>query len=62
MDGEGPAGAQAELGIRCPHMPEDTFSHGAAHIKRPLKGMNILSEEHILSNCYRLPSEKKGLL
>ena len=26
------AGAQADLGLRCPHMPEDTFSHGAAHI------------------------------
>ena len=26
------ADAQADLGLRCPHMPEDTFSHGAAHI------------------------------
>ena len=25
--------AQADLGFRCPHMPEDTFSHGAAHIE-----------------------------
>ena len=23
------ADAQADLGIRCPHMPEDRFSHGA---------------------------------
>ena len=26
------ADAQADLGIRCPHMSEDTFSHGAAPI------------------------------
>ena len=25
--------AQADLGLRCPHMPEDTFSYSAAHIK-----------------------------
>ena len=24
------ADAQADLGFCCPHMPEDTFSHGAA--------------------------------
>ena len=24
----------ADLDLRCPHMPEDTFSHGAAHIIR----------------------------
>ena len=24
--------AQADRDLRCPHMPEDTFSHGAAHI------------------------------
>ena len=24
------AGAQADLSFRCPHMPEVTFSHGAA--------------------------------
>ena len=23
---------QADLGIHCPHMPEDMFSHGAVHI------------------------------
>ena len=22
----------ADLGLRCPHMPEDTISHGAAHL------------------------------
>ena len=26
------ADAQADLGLRCPHMPEDAFSHGEAHI------------------------------
>ena len=26
------ADAQADLGLRCPHMPEGTFSHGTAHI------------------------------
>ena len=26
------ADAQADLGLHCPHMPEDTFSLGAAHI------------------------------
>ena len=26
------ADVQADLGFRCPHMPKDTFSHGAAHI------------------------------
>ena len=26
------ADAQADLGLCCPHMLEDTFSHGAAHI------------------------------
>ena len=25
------ADAQSDLGLRCPHMLEDTFSHGAAH-------------------------------
>ena len=32
---EGPdhsADAQADLSLRCPHIPEDTFSHGAAHL------------------------------
>ena len=24
---------QADLGLRCPNMPEDTFSQGAAHMK-----------------------------
>ena len=26
------ADAQADLGFRCPYMPEVTFSHGEAHI------------------------------
>ena len=24
---------QANLGLRCPHMPDDTFSHGATQLK-----------------------------
>ena len=28
------ADAQADLGLRCPHKLEDTFSHGAAHTKQ----------------------------
>ena len=24
--------AQADMGLRCPHMPEDMFSHGAVHM------------------------------
>ena len=35
-DNEGPdqtrGDAQADLGLRCPHMPEGTLSHGAAHL------------------------------
>ena len=27
------ADAQAGLGLRCPHMPEDTLSHGVAQVK-----------------------------
>ena len=28
------ADAQADLGIRCPQMPEDTFSYGSAHTRQ----------------------------
>ena len=34
-DSEGPdqtAKAQSDLGLRCPHMPEDTVSHGVARM------------------------------
>ena len=30
------ADAQSDLGLHCPRMPEDTFSHGAAHIEKAL--------------------------
>ena len=30
------ADAQADMGLRCPHMPEDKFPHGAAHAARPM--------------------------
>ena len=35
VESEGPdqtAEAQADLGLRRPHMPEDTFSHGPAYM------------------------------
>ena len=28
--GGGGGAVQADLGLRCPHMPEDTFLHGPA--------------------------------
>ena len=31
-----PADAQADLGLRRPHISEDTFSLGAAHLKFPV--------------------------
>ena len=31
------ADAQADLGLRCPHMPKNTFYHGAANIVKPIK-------------------------
>ena len=36
-DSEGPdqtAEMQTDLGLRCPHMLEDTFSHGAVHVEK----------------------------
>ena len=30
------ADAQADLGLRCPHLPGDTVSHVAAHLKKKL--------------------------
>ena len=33
VDSEGPnQTVQADQGPRCPHMPKDTFSQGAAHV------------------------------
>ena len=37
------ADAQANLGLRCPHMPENTFSDGAAHI--------LVGAQHFLQDC-----------
>ena len=34
------ADAQSDLGLRCLHMPEDTLSKGAAHIKLDLQHLN----------------------
>ena len=36
------ADAQGDLGLRCPFMPEDMFTHGAVHI---LKNLNIACEK-----------------
>ena len=33
---------QADMGLRCPHMREDTFSHGTAHITQTLSIMSML--------------------
>ena len=33
------ADAQSDQDLRCPHMPEDTLSHGTAHIQFSLKGI-----------------------
>ena len=30
------ADAQADLGLRCPHMPKDTFSYDAAHMRKDI--------------------------
>ena len=35
--------AQADLSLRCPHMPKDTFSHDAAHITFWGKCLEMLS-------------------
>ena len=31
--------AKADLGLRCPHMPEDKFSHGASKLTTSLGRM-----------------------
>ena len=33
--------AQSDLGLRCPHIPEDTFLHGAAHLESTVLLFNI---------------------
>ena len=37
------ADARSDLGLRCPHMLEDTFSHGAAHKTLYRRRCNVLS-------------------
>ena len=53
------ADAQADLGLRCPHMPEDTFSHGPARImtKHLIKcGLHKINDVtriiEVKTNCY----------
>ena len=49
--------AQADLGLRCPHMPEDTFSNDTAHI------MNIWAEtsESVHSNMCAFTQSDQNL-
>ena len=42
------ADALADLGLRCPHMSEDTFSHGSAH----LIVVNILLYKTVISDVF----------
>ena len=44
------ADAQTGLDLRCPHMPEDTFSHGAAYLIKPLS-----------CNYFWLPTRSKAV-
>ena len=37
--------AQADLDLRCPHMPEDTFSHGEVHIRPNKYLISIFSQD-----------------
>ena len=49
------ANAQADQGLRCLHMPEDIFSHGAVHIRytcthiKPSKHMETLSPDTLIT-------------
>ena len=45
------ADLQSDLGLWCPHMPEDTFPHGRAHIIS-FSGMDKLSGQITLSNYF----------
>ena len=40
----------ADLGLRCPHMPEDTFLYGAAHNMMLLYDETLNSHENSFSN------------
>ena len=50
--------AQTELGLHCPHMPEDTFFHAAAHIPSANKYARGIKISYIIhstnpESCYR---------
>ena len=45
--------AQSDLGFHCPHMLEDTFSHGAAHILVKDK-MIFLTQTRFLYNLFHI--------
>ena len=47
---------QADLGLRCSHLPKDTFSIGAAHLITPrnkLTAAQLISEDSFLSDFRR---------
>ena len=63
--------AQADLGLRCPYIPKDTFSHGAAQLNFYLSNGNrsdsILQKNQttLLTGCCLLsiwPFQRLGLL
>ena len=46
------ADAQSDLGLRCPHLPGDTFSHGAAQTMSPTTILvGALRVEESLTSC-----------
>ena len=55
------ADAQSDLGLRCPHVPEDTFSYGAAQLKiRDFWNSSNFSSNFVVSGvykCYRIYSK-----
>ena len=56
MDSEGPvqtARMCRVLGLHCPHMPEDTFSHGAVHKTKTTHGTCEEQNEQMRRNCHR---------
>ena len=58
------ADAQADLGLRCPYMPEDTFSHGAAHFRdTPIAPVNktsrITCEQQCTEACDRVKDNQQ---
>ena len=55
-DSEGPE--QADLGFRCLHMPEDKFSHDAAHLM--LENINDVIQEKATITQHSIPMTWKS--